>query len=128
MSDKGAEEILRRMGVAPGKSPVAPTKAPAAAPAGPTDLDNRLDQAVTLRGTARNAVLGAVVLRDDRVPVYLDGIPQWDGPTHGKTVEVSGTLRKKLLAPEAAVGPDGGVSHGVTGLNYVIENPRWITV
>ncbi len=90
-------------------------------------LDTRLGQAVTLTGRAANAAMGAVVLMEDRTPVYLLGKEEWDDE-NGSTVAVSGTLRRRSLAPDPTVDADGAISHGMMGDAWVIEDPTWALV
>lgn len=90
-------------------------------------LDSMLDKKATITGVARNARMGAVVVTDDRTPIYLDGVDSWDDTDlDGQRVEVSGTLRRRSIAPQATVDADGAVSHGMDGAdNYVLENASW---
>ena len=90
-------------------------------------LDSMLDKKATITGVAGNARMGAVVLTDDRTPIYIDGLESWaDTDLAGQQVEVSGTLRSRSLAPQATVDADGAVSHGMDGASsYVLENASW---
>ena len=62
-------------------------------------LDQKVGTQVTIDGTARNAMAGAVVLLADRTPVYVDGVESWDDATDGKKISASGTLRKRGIEP-----------------------------
>ena len=86
------------------------------------DYDSKIGQQVTIEGVARNASLGAIVMTSDSTPIYMDGIERWDSATQGKSVKVTGTLRRRLLAPVATVNAKGEVSHGVEGESYVLES------
>ena len=88
-------------------------------------LDSHLDQTITLSGTARDAVMGAVVVTSTRTPVYIDGLEEWDDATFGANISVTGILRKKSLGPDPQVAADGGVSHGIEGSQYVLESAQW---
>ena len=88
-------------------------------------LEPMLDQNVTINGTARIAMLGAVILTDDRTPVYVDGIERWDNNTDGRSIAASGLLVRKKLAPDPVVDADGGHSHGIEGTQYVLESANW---
>ncbi len=89
-------------------------------------LDGMVDTNATIKGTARNAHAGAVVLTEDRTPIYIDGLQSWSATgMDGRDVEVTGTLRLRSLAPDPVVDDDGAVSHGITGDSYVIENASW---
>ena len=87
------------------------------------DLQSKVGTQVTIEGTARNAAAGAVVLTDDRTPVYVDGIASWDRATDGKKVSASGTLRTRGGDP--VVNDRGEYSHGVPGDRFVLEQPSW---
>ncbi len=76
---------------------------------------------------AQNAMLGAVVMMDDLSPIFLEGIKEWDHEVVGKSVIVTGVLRRKLLAPQATISPNGEISQGVENDNYILENPKWVT-
>jgi len=97
--------------MAPGAKPVAgsPTQA------GP----------ITVIGTARNAAMGAVVVRDDGRVWYVDKLSEWDDKLLGKKVKVSGVVQVRKLAPDPTVGPDGAVSHGMVGTSTILANAKW---
>lgn len=88
-------------------------------------LTSQVDQQVTLRGTARNAHLGAVLVMEDRTPVYIDGLDGWNDAFDFQSVAVTGTLRFRSVAPNATVDDDGAISHGMAGANYVFEDATW---
>lgn len=98
----------------------------AAAPGGP--LDGKLDQQVTIRGTAGNAVLGAVLVLDTGEPVYIEGLHEWPDDVSAGKVEVTGVLRRRKLAPDPGVAPDGGATHGMVGTALVLEGASWSAV
>lgn len=87
--------------------------------------DDMVDTNVTISGVARNARMGAVVLPSDRTPIYIDGLEEWDDDVSGQSIQVTGVLRRRKLAPDPVVGADGGVSHGMEGASFVIEDPAW---
>lgn len=92
------------------------------------DAGQHLDQQVTLDGTALDAFSGAVVMLADEIPVYVDGLDEWDDQLFRKRLHVSGTLRRRELAPDPDVNPKGEVSHGKVGTDYVIEGATWTVV
>jgi hypothetical protein len=79
----------------------------------------------TVTGTARDAALGAVVLRDDGVAIFIDGLGSWPADLHGKRVEATGKLVRKSLSPEPEVGPGGERSAGMSGDAQVLEGATW---
>ena len=88
-------------------------------------LSSLVDQQVTLSGTARNAHQGAVLLTEDRTPVYVDGLPEWNDAFDFQQVAITGTLRFRRIAPDASIDEDGAVSHGMSGAVHVIEDATW---
>jgi hypothetical protein len=88
------------------------------------DLDQMVGREVTIDGIARNAAGGAVVLTDDRTPIYVAGLSRWDGAIDGKKIRATGTLRK--LAGQDLVNAKGEVSHGFPGERLVLEQPSWV--
>ena len=77
-----------------------------------------------IRGTARNAMAGAVVVTDDG-PVYIDGLERWDDSLDGSEVRVTGTLGRGSAAPQASTNDKGEVSHGMEGDNLIIRDAKW---
>lgn len=95
-----------------------------AAQAGQPQGDFQGGQPVTIRGVARNAALGAVVI-EDKAPVFIDGLTEWEPEVLGKRVEVKGVLRYRELSPPPTVASDGAVSHGMGGAAPVLEDAEW---
>lgn len=88
-------------------------------------LTSQVDSHVTLHGTARNAHQGAVLLMEDRTPVYVAGLEGWNDAFDLQQVAVTGTLRFRNIAPDAEVDDDGAISHGMAGANFVFEDATW---
>lgn len=86
-------------------------------------LEQQVDTQVTIEGTARNAMAGAVVLTADRTPIYVEGLERWDSAFDGKKVSASGTLRKR--GGDDTVNAAGEHSSGITGNHFVLEQPTW---
>lgn len=86
-------------------------------------LDSKVGTQVTIEGTARNAMAGAVVLTADRTPVYVQGLERWDSAFDGKQVSASGTLRKH--GGDATMSDSGEASSGIPGDHFVLEQPTW---
>ena len=88
-------------------------------------LAQHVGQQATISGTARNAMAGAVVLTEDRTPVYIAGLERWDDSFDGSEVRVSGTLVRGSAAPQASTNAQGEVSHGMEGDNFVLQGAKW---
>jgi hypothetical protein len=86
-------------------------------------LDQQVGQQVTIQGTARNAMAGAVVLTSNRTPIYLEGVESWDGSVDGKSISASGVLRKR--GGDDVVNASGEHASGISGEHFVLEQPTW---
>ncbi|MBM4393337.1 MAG: hypothetical protein FJ090_19625 [Deltaproteobacteria bacterium] len=86
-------------------------------------LDQQVGTQLTIEGTARNAMAGAVVLTADRTPIYVDGLERWDLAFDGKRVSACGTLRKR--GGDDVVDASGVQSTGISGDHFVLEQPSW---
>lgn len=86
-------------------------------------LEQQVGSQVTIEGTARNAMAGAVVLTADRTPVYVDGLERWDGAFDGKKISASGTLRKR--GADDVVAGNGEQASGIGADHFVLEQPTW---
>jgi hypothetical protein len=81
---------------------------------------------VTLRGVARDAKGGAVVVTD-RGPVYVAGLDAWPAALAGRTVEVTGIVRQTKHIPDP-VGPGNTVAQGAWGEQTMIVEATWRAV
>jgi hypothetical protein len=86
-------------------------------------LEQMIDSKVTINGVARNAAAGAVVLTEDRTPVYVEGLERWDRTLDGKQVSATGTLRRE--AGDQVVNAKGEYSTGIASGRFVLEGPTW---
>lgn len=86
------------------------------------NIDQEVGKKVTFRGVAQNAKLGAIILIED-FPIYVSGLAAWKAPFVGKQIEVAGTL-VKTGGPAIQTNEFGGVSAGVSGPIYSLENPK----
>ena len=82
------------------------------------DLQSRVDEQVTVVGTAQNAAAGAIVSLDGR-PVYVSELEQWPPELVGRKVEVSGVLAF-YPAPQA----EGRTVHKLSD-SYALEDASW---
>lgn len=87
------------------------------------DLDQNVGTQVTIEGTARNAMAGAVVLTADGTPVYVAGLERWETAFDGEKVTASGTLRKR--GGDDVEDGNRDQSAGITGAHFVLEQPTW---
>lgn len=85
-------------------------------------LEKVIGQEVTIDGTARDAKGGAVVLTDDNIPIYIEGLDSWPPSIDGSRISVSGVLKKEKYIPDPTIGEDGGISQGAIGMQYVLTN------
>jgi hypothetical protein len=82
------------------------------------DLESRVDERVTLAGTAQNAAAGAIVSLDGR-PVYVSDLPEWPPDLVGRAVEVTGTL---VFRPAPA--QEGPTVHQLSD-SYELHHAVW---
>jgi hypothetical protein len=82
------------------------------------DLQSRVDEPVTVVGTAQNAAAGAIVSLDGR-PVYVSELEQWPPELVGRNVEVSGVL-VFYPAPQA----EGRTIHKLSD-SYGLKDASW---
>ena len=93
----------------------------------PLDLSRYREKRVTLIGRARDASAGAMIVpatSEEGVPIYVGGLGTW-GEEEGRTVSVSGILRRRAVIPIATFDQEGSVSHGLEGAVWVIDEPDW---
>jgi hypothetical protein len=100
----------------PASAPAATQPATAAAPAVKS----------TLRGLARDAKGGAVVVTDQG-PVYVLGLDAWPRELAGRRVEVTGVVRRQKHIPDP-VGPGNTIAQGAWGEQTVIVEATWRVV
>jgi hypothetical protein len=86
------------------------------------NIDNEVGKNVTVRGTAQNAKLGAIVLIGESA-IYVAGLDGWNEKLVGKEIEVTGTLTKSG-GPSIQTNEFGGVSAGTGGPIYTLLNPK----
>lgn len=84
-----------------------------------------MGKTVTVRGIARDAKGGAVLLPANTDPIYIEGLSSWPDEVLGKEVSVTGVLREKKLIPDPYIASDGGISQGAIGTQMVLEKATW---
>lgn len=92
------------------------------------DLQKLAGTNATIEGTARDAHQGAVVLLEDRTPVYVAGLDEWPDDANGEDVRATGTVRRASLTPDPTTDAQGAVSHGAEGDDWVLEDATWEVV
>jgi hypothetical protein len=80
-----------------------------------------MSEQVTLEGTAENAKGGAVVVVADGRVVYLRGKTAWPDEVRRTQVTVIGTLTSTKLIPSPVRAPDGAISQGAEGDQWVLD-------
>ncbi len=79
---------------------------------------------VMLEGVAENSKGGAILLIDDE-PLYLRKLSSWPDALLGKQVVVKGTLKSIKLVPSPFRAPNGDISQGAEGDQWVLEDPTY---
>jgi hypothetical protein len=88
------------------------------------DLKAMQGQRVTLRGTAADAKMGAVILVEEE-PVYLTDLDFWPAALRGKRVRATGLLKLRKNAPDP-LPEDGGAIQGAWGDAWLLDEPQWV--
>lgn len=88
------------------------------------DPNQHIGTTVVIRGTAYDARAGAILELEDRTPIYIAGLAEWDPALQGKPLEVTGLLKERAArVPPVPAG--GAQSHGLTSPTVVLENATW---
>lgn len=82
-------------------------------------------QRAIVDGTAEDAVLGAVILKDSGELVFIDGLAEWPSEVFGRRVRAKGILKERKPAPDPVVDEGGAVGHGMLGTAAVLEDVEW---
>ena len=81
-----------------------------------------------LRGRARNAKAGAVVVTDDGGAFYIEDLDSWGDDVLGSEIEVRGLLVSKKHIPDPVVDADGAISQGAWGDQDVLRGAKWQSI
>lgn len=84
------------------------------------DVPRGLGREVRVEGIARDAKLGAAVVGEDGLVVFLLDRPSWPDELLGGRVAVRGRL-ERTTDFVARVGPDGAISQGTEGAILVLR-------
>ena len=85
---------------------------------------HHIGQTVVIRGTAYDARGGAILELEDRTPIYIAGLAEWDAALNGKPLEATGLLQKRA-ARVPQIAPGGAQLHGLPSSTFVLENATW---
>jgi hypothetical protein len=62
------------------------------------------------------------------VPIYIQGVEEWNSDILDQAISVTGVLRLRKLAPDPVVGEHGEHSAGAIGNAYVLEDAKWAKI
>lgn len=80
----------------------------------------------TLRGVAKNAKAGAVLLVDGSdMVVYLEGLSEWPEALLDQRVEARGRLVEEKFIPDPGPDEHGAYSQGAEGAQTVLKTPTY---
>jgi len=83
-------------------------------------LQDARNRHVSLRGVARNAKAGAVLMMDQETVIYIQGKREWPPEIIGKRVRVDGVLRRDQVYPDVKE-ENGATSQGLPGEQWYVE-------
>ncbi|MFX0070196.1 MAG: hypothetical protein ACFFAO_03810 [Candidatus Hermodarchaeota archaeon] len=89
------------------------------------DLDKQIGQKVNLKGTAKDAKGGAVLLTPEGNVIYIKGLESWPSNILDKSISVSGLLKEEKFIPDPRIDEDGAISTGAYGNQLVLENVKY---
>jgi hypothetical protein len=91
------------------------------------DPSQHVGKTIVIRGTAYDARAGAILELEDRTPIYIAGLAEWDPALQGRPLEVTGLLKQR--AARVPPVPAGGAQlHGLTSPTFVLEHATWIAL
>ena len=79
---------------------------------------------IVVTGKAVNGMGGAIVVRDNGKPYYLEGLDHWTRKFYGKKVRVTGTL----VIIHTPTTDEKGRPQQVIGEQWLIKKPKWALV
>jgi hypothetical protein len=90
-----------------------------------TKLGSSIGKTFTLVGIARDAKGGAVLVTPGGELVYIEDLDYWPSELWGKEISVTGVLQEKKYIPDPLTTPNGAISQGAYGNQYVLEKAQW---
>ncbi len=92
------------------------------------DIEKLIGQKITLKGIAKDAKGGAVILTSEKVPIYIKGLDSWPPELFDKQLEVTGVLNEEKFIPDPVIDEDGSISTGAYGDQLVLENAEFFEI
>jgi hypothetical protein len=77
---------------------------------------------ITVSGFALDAKAGAIIMVNEEMPYYIDGLDHWDEKYYGKKLIVTGYLKKVKYKQRST--PDKKVQE-MKGTQLVMMEPEW---
>jgi hypothetical protein len=90
-------------------------------------VKENIGKKITLTGKAWNEKSGPMIQLDSD-PVFLTQLTFWPEEIVGKVISVTGTLKKRKIAPDPQVNKKGVMSQGMMGEAWIIEDAEWKVV
>ncbi|TFF97667.1 MAG: hypothetical protein EU540_08630 [Promethearchaeota archaeon] len=85
------------------------------------ELEKLIGQQVKIRGIAKDAKGGAVLITTDGNVIYIKEFESWPSELLDKQVSVSGILNKEKFIPDPVVDENGAISCGAFGEQLVLK-------
>jgi hypothetical protein len=85
-------------------------------------LENHIGEMITLNGTAKNSKGNSVLITDSKRVIYIKDLMEWPEELLDTHISVKGTLEKIKLIPDPKIEPNGAISQGAEGMQYVLTN------
>ena len=92
------------------------------------NLEKLLGQNVVLKGTAKDAKGGAVLITSDNNVIYIKDFDFWPSDLIDKNISVSGFLKSDKIIPDPVTDKDGSISCGAYGDQLVLEDAKVIEI
>ena len=89
------------------------------------DIEKLVGQKITLKGIAKDAKGGAVILTPEKVPIYIKDLDSWPPELFDKQLEVTGVLKEEKFIPDPVIDEDGSISTGAYGDQLVLEHAEF---
>lgn len=84
------------------------------------DIEKLIGQKITIKGIAKDAKGGAVILISENVPIYIKGLDSWSPELFDRRLKVIGVLKEEKFIPDPVIDEDGSISTGAYGDQLVL--------